>query len=78
MIVCPKKLLPTLSHLCEIAVCRSTINAGSDRWAGAPPDTCAVVIITRETESGFITEDDTLQSVTLRCPRSAKTSRHCL
>ncbi|GFU92809.1 hypothetical protein TNCV_3695541 [Trichonephila clavipes] len=26
--------------------------------AGAPPDTCAVVIIT-ETESGFITEDDT-------------------
>ncbi|GFV14230.1 hypothetical protein TNCV_1163531 [Trichonephila clavipes] len=25
--------------------------------AGAPPDTCAVVII--ETESGFITEDDT-------------------
>ncbi|GFV15634.1 hypothetical protein TNCV_2849801 [Trichonephila clavipes] len=32
MIVCPKKLLPTLSHPCEIAVCRSTINAGSDRW----------------------------------------------
>ncbi|GFU90755.1 hypothetical protein TNCV_3781901 [Trichonephila clavipes] len=26
--------------------------------AGAPPDTCAVVIST-ETESGFITEDDT-------------------
>ncbi|GFT60136.1 hypothetical protein TNCV_219071 [Trichonephila clavipes] len=26
--------------------------------AGAPPDTCAVVINT-ETESGFITEDDT-------------------
>ncbi|GFV95289.1 hypothetical protein TNCV_4586641 [Trichonephila clavipes] len=39
---------------CEIAVCRSTINAGSDRW----PVTCAVVIST-ETESGFITEDDT-------------------
>ncbi|GFT97209.1 hypothetical protein TNCV_3858641 [Trichonephila clavipes] len=58
MIVCPKKLLPTLSHTCEIAVCRSTINAGSDRWP--------VRLQTRvrwssslETESGFITEDDT-------------------
>ncbi|GFX69975.1 hypothetical protein TNCV_2983151 [Trichonephila clavipes] len=29
--VCPKKLLPTVTP-CEIAVCRSTINAGSDRW----------------------------------------------
>ncbi|GFV89667.1 hypothetical protein TNCV_1576401 [Trichonephila clavipes] len=52
MIVCPKKLLPHTVTPCEIAVCRSTINAGSD------PDTCAVVIST-ETESGFITEDDT-------------------
>ncbi|GFT99684.1 hypothetical protein TNCV_1140731 [Trichonephila clavipes] len=32
MIVCPKKLLPTPVTPCEIAVCRSTINAGSDRW----------------------------------------------
>ncbi|GFT46612.1 hypothetical protein TNCV_3184511 [Trichonephila clavipes] len=56
MIVCPKKLLPTVTP-CEIAVYRSTINAGSGPLAGAPPDTCAVVIST-ETESGFITEDD--------------------
>ncbi|GFV07711.1 hypothetical protein TNCV_4942131 [Trichonephila clavipes] len=34
----------------------------------APPDTCAVVIST-ETESGFITEDDTFQSVTLQVAR---------
>ncbi|GFX35711.1 hypothetical protein TNCV_745041 [Trichonephila clavipes] len=40
--------------------------------AGAPPDTCAVVIST-ETESGFITEDDTSPVChTLSCPRSAK------
>ncbi|GFU10082.1 protein O-mannosyl-transferase 2 [Trichonephila clavipes] len=58
MIVCPKKLLPHTVTPCEIAVCRSTINAGSGLLAGAPPDTCAVVIST-ETESGFITEDDT-------------------
>ncbi|GFV25920.1 hypothetical protein TNCV_4558081 [Trichonephila clavipes] len=45
--------------------------------AGAPPDTCAVVIIT-ETESGFITEDDTSPVChTPSCPRSAKSSRHC-
>ncbi|GFX09349.1 hypothetical protein TNCV_1887621 [Trichonephila clavipes] len=46
--------------------------------AGAPPDTCAVVIST-ETESGFITEDDTSPVChTPSCPRSAKSSRHCL
>ncbi|GFX46717.1 transposon Tf2-9 polyprotein [Trichonephila clavipes] len=46
--------------------------------AGAPPDTCAVVIST-ETESGFITEDDTFQSVTLQVARGRqKSSRHCL
>ncbi|GFX83339.1 hypothetical protein TNCV_908571 [Trichonephila clavipes] len=40
--------------------------------AGAPPNTCAVVIIT-ETESGFITEDDTSPSLShSSCPRSAK------
>ncbi|GFW59738.1 uncharacterized protein TNCV_4718301 [Trichonephila clavipes] len=40
--------------------------------AGAPPDTCAVVIST-ETESGFITEDDTSSVChTPSCPRSAK------
>ncbi|GFT93477.1 hypothetical protein TNCV_4411531 [Trichonephila clavipes] len=32
MIVCPKKFLPHTVTPCEIAVCRSTINAGSDRW----------------------------------------------
>ncbi|GFT58802.1 hypothetical protein TNCV_147011 [Trichonephila clavipes] len=38
--------------------------------AGAPPDTCAVVIST-ETESGFITEDDTSPVChTPSCPRS--------
>ncbi|GFW93237.1 hypothetical protein TNCV_2603551 [Trichonephila clavipes] len=40
--------------------------------AGAPPDTCAVIIST-ETESGFITEDDTSPVChTPSCPRSAK------
>ncbi|GFY19675.1 hypothetical protein TNCV_4648471 [Trichonephila clavipes] len=40
--------------------------------AGAPPETCAVVIST-ETESGFITEDDTSPVChTPSCPRSAK------
>ncbi|GFU25012.1 uncharacterized protein TNCV_5008821 [Trichonephila clavipes] len=40
--------------------------------AGAPPDTCAVVIST-ETESGFITEDDTSPVCHIpSCPRSAK------
>ncbi|GFU08337.1 uncharacterized protein TNCV_4962751 [Trichonephila clavipes] len=40
--------------------------------AGAPPDTCAVVIST-ETESGFITEDDTSPVChTPNCPMSAK------
>ncbi|GFU98093.1 uncharacterized protein TNCV_513081, partial [Trichonephila clavipes] len=62
MIVCPKKLLPTLSHLCEIAVCRFDNKCRIGPLAGAPPDTCAVVIST-ETESGFITEDDTLSSL---------------
>ncbi|GFX42195.1 hypothetical protein TNCV_3003361 [Trichonephila clavipes] len=77
MIVCPKKLLPTLSHLCEIAVCRSTINAGSDRWP--------VRLQTRVRWSSalrlnrFITEDDTSPVChTPSCPRSAKSSRHCL
>ncbi|GFV72500.1 hypothetical protein TNCV_2763651 [Trichonephila clavipes] len=49
MIVCPKKLLPTLSHLVKLLLpldnkCRI------GPLAGAPPDTCAVVIST-ETES---------------------------
>ncbi|GFW83622.1 hypothetical protein TNCV_2204711 [Trichonephila clavipes] len=45
--------------------------------AGAPPDTCAVVISMRL--NGFITEDDTSPVChTPSCPRSAKSSRHCL
>ncbi|GFU43982.1 hypothetical protein TNCV_1878581 [Trichonephila clavipes] len=70
MIVCPKKLLPTC-HTFEICMpldnkCRI------GPLAGAPPDTCAVVIST-ETESGFITEDDTSPVChTPSCPRSAK------
>ncbi|GFU62782.1 hypothetical protein TNCV_2013071 [Trichonephila clavipes] len=66
MIVCPKKLLPTLSP-CEIAVCRSTINAGSDRWP--------VRLQTRVRWSSALglvgihrTEDDTSRSVTLQVP----------
>ncbi|GFV15503.1 hypothetical protein TNCV_4835291 [Trichonephila clavipes] len=43
--------------------------------AGAPPDT---LVISTETESGF-TEDDTSPVChTPSCPRSAKSSRHCL
>ncbi|GFX74881.1 hypothetical protein TNCV_1844551 [Trichonephila clavipes] len=65
MIVCPKKLLPTLSHLVKLL------------WigplAGAPPDTC----ISTETESGFITEDDTSPVCHTPSCRSAKSSRHC-
>ncbi|GFU29177.1 hypothetical protein TNCV_278031 [Trichonephila clavipes] len=77
MIVCPKKLLPTVTP-CEIAVCRSTINAGSDRWPVRLPDTCAVVIST-ETESGFITEDDTSPVCHTQVARGRqKSSRHCL
>ncbi|GFV45094.1 transposable element Tc3 transposase [Trichonephila clavipes] len=49
-----QEIAPNTVTPCEIAVCRSTFGP----LAGAPPDTCAVVIIT-ETESGFITEDDT-------------------
>ncbi|GFV04296.1 hypothetical protein TNCV_919171 [Trichonephila clavipes] len=72
MIVCPKKLLPTLAHLCEIAVCRLDNKCRIGSLVGAPPDTCAVVIST-ETESGFITEDDTSPVChTPSCPRSAK------
>ncbi|GFW61235.1 hypothetical protein TNCV_3377501 [Trichonephila clavipes] len=44
--------------------------------AGAPPDTCAVVIIT-ETESGFITEDDTSPVCHTQVARvRQKSSRH--
>ncbi|GFV46343.1 hypothetical protein TNCV_3232321 [Trichonephila clavipes] len=32
MIVCPKNFAPHTVTPCEIAVCHSTINAGSDRW----------------------------------------------
>ncbi|GFX06246.1 hypothetical protein TNCV_642901 [Trichonephila clavipes] len=60
-----QEIAPHTVTPCEIAVCRSTINAESDRWPVRLQATCAVVIIT-ETESGFITEDDTSQSVTLQ------------
>ncbi|GFX83922.1 hypothetical protein TNCV_4286421 [Trichonephila clavipes] len=62
---------------CEIAVCRSTINAGSDRWP-VRLQTRAVVIST-ETESGFITEDDTSPVCHTQVARGRqKSSRHCL
>ncbi|GFW43979.1 hypothetical protein TNCV_997441 [Trichonephila clavipes] len=67
-----QEIAPHTVTPCEIAVCRSTINAGSGPLAGAPPNTCAVVIIA-ETESVFITEDDTSPVChTPSCPRSAK------
>ncbi|GFU61640.1 hypothetical protein TNCV_3444561 [Trichonephila clavipes] len=71
IIVCPKKFLPHTVTPCEIAVCRSTINAGSDRWL--------VRLQTRVQWSSslrlnrFITEDDTSPVChTPSCPRSAK------
>ncbi|GFU42199.1 hypothetical protein TNCV_4553951 [Trichonephila clavipes] len=78
MIVCPKKLLPTLSHLVKLLCMPLDNKCRIGPLAAASPDTCAVVIST-ETESGFITEDDTSPVChTPSCPRSAKSSRHCL
>ncbi|GFX61269.1 hypothetical protein TNCV_3407431 [Trichonephila clavipes] len=60
MIVCPQKLLPTLSHLCAkllYAVSDNKCRIGP--LAGAPPDTCGEISAPRDPESGFITEDDT-------------------
>ncbi|GFW78998.1 hypothetical protein TNCV_214311 [Trichonephila clavipes] len=63
---------------CHTVKCMPLDNKCRIPLAGAPPDTCAVVIST-ETESGFITEDDTSPVChTPSCPRSAKSSRHCL
>ncbi|GFT93820.1 hypothetical protein TNCV_3766951 [Trichonephila clavipes] len=53
-----QEIAPHTVTPCEIAVCRLDNKCRIEPLAGAPPDTCAVVIIT-ETESGFITEDDT-------------------
>ncbi|GFT50649.1 hypothetical protein TNCV_552291 [Trichonephila clavipes] len=76
MIVCPKKLLPTLSHLVKLLYAARQYRIGP--LAGAPPDTCAVVIST-ETESGFITEDDTSPVCHTQVARGRqKSSRHCL
>ncbi|GFX12547.1 hypothetical protein TNCV_3156681 [Trichonephila clavipes] len=73
MIVCPQKLLPHTVTSCEIAVCRSTINAGSDRCAsrhvcgGHQHYEYSSLKMTR------------LQSVTLQVARGRqKSSRHCL
>ncbi|GFY28377.1 transposable element Tc3 transposase [Trichonephila clavipes] len=66
-----QEIAPHTVTPCDIAVCRSTINAGSDRWP-VRLQTRAVVIST-ETESGFITEDDTSPVChTPSCLRSAK------
>ncbi|GFU64024.1 hypothetical protein TNCV_246011 [Trichonephila clavipes] len=73
MIVCPTSHTVTL---CEIAVFDNKCRIGP--LAGAPPDTCAVVIST-ETESGFITEDDTSPVCHTQVARGRqKSSRHCL
>ncbi|GFU48652.1 hypothetical protein TNCV_1440181 [Trichonephila clavipes] len=72
MIVCPKKFPHTVTP-CEIAVCRSTINAGSDRWPVRLQT--RVRWFSTETESGFITEDDTSPVChTPSCPRSEEIS----
>ncbi|GFW89048.1 hypothetical protein TNCV_2684821 [Trichonephila clavipes] len=65
-----QEIAPHTVTPCEIAVCRSTINAGSDRW---PVRLQTRMVISTETESGFITEDDTSPVChTPSCPRSAK------
>ncbi|GFV31540.1 hypothetical protein TNCV_1182691 [Trichonephila clavipes] len=67
-----QEIAPHTVTPCEIAVCRLDNKCRIGPLAGAPPDTCAVVIST-ETESGFITEDDTSPVChTPSCPRSAK------
>ncbi|GFV12002.1 hypothetical protein TNCV_4716101, partial [Trichonephila clavipes] len=68
MIVCPKKLPHTVTP-CEIAVCRSTINAGSDRW---PVRLQTRAVVSTETESGFITEDDTSPVCHTKLPEVGK------
>ncbi|GFV22416.1 hypothetical protein TNCV_3720881 [Trichonephila clavipes] len=66
-----QEIAPTLSHLVKLPVCRSsTINAGSDRWP-VRLQTRAVVIST-ETESGFITEDDTSPVCHTKLPEVGK------
>ncbi|GFV56718.1 hypothetical protein TNCV_4505941 [Trichonephila clavipes] len=71
-----QEIAPHTVTPCEILCC-STINAGSTAGRCAS-NTCAVVIST-ETESGFITEDDTFQSVTLQVARGRqKSSRHMM
>ncbi|GFV22241.1 hypothetical protein TNCV_4564441 [Trichonephila clavipes] len=74
-----QEIAPHTVTPCEIAVCRLDNKCRIGPLAGAPPDTCAVVIST-ETESGFITEDDT--SPVCHTPKlpevGKKSSRHCL
>ncbi|GFX61098.1 integrase catalytic domain-containing protein [Trichonephila clavipes] len=65
-----QEIAPHTVTPCEIAVCRSTINAGSDRWP-VRLQTRAVVIST-ETESGFITEDDTSPVCHTKLPEVGK------
>ncbi|GFW43978.1 transposable element Tcb2 transposase, partial [Trichonephila clavipes] len=71
-VIVSQEIAPHTVTPCEIAVCRFDNKCRIGPLAGAPPDTCAVVIST-ETESGFITEDDTSPVChTPSCPRSAK------
>ncbi|GFW91056.1 hypothetical protein TNCV_1759301 [Trichonephila clavipes] len=73
MIVCPQESAPHTVTPCEIAVCRSTINAGSDRWS------VRLVRWSSALESGFITEDDTSPVCHTQVARGRqKFSRHCL
>ncbi|GFW44164.1 hypothetical protein TNCV_3855251 [Trichonephila clavipes] len=62
-----QEIAPHTVTPCEIAVCRLDNKCRIGPLAGAPPDTCAVIIST-ETESGFITKI-ILQSVTLQVAR---------
>ncbi|GFV10044.1 hypothetical protein TNCV_2313771 [Trichonephila clavipes] len=68
-----QEIAPHTVTPCEIAVCRSTIMRGSDRWPLRLQICGIAVVISTETESGFITEDDTSRVChTPSCPRSAK------
>ncbi|GFW35380.1 hypothetical protein TNCV_2611791 [Trichonephila clavipes] len=71
MIVCPKKLLPTLSHLVKLLYAARQYKCRIGPLAGAPPDTCAVVISMRLNRDSSL-KMTRLQSVTLKLPEVGK------
>ncbi|GFU81654.1 hypothetical protein TNCV_993491, partial [Trichonephila clavipes] len=68
MIVCPQEIAPHTVTPCEIAVCRSTINAGSDRWPVRLQDTCGGSSALRLNRDSSL-KMTRLQSVTLQVAR---------